>query len=82
MAVNLIVVAATFLMACFIAIWLRSPSCRPWFEAPKFPPAQWDDESVLRTKASATTSTPGKTLAAARRDTTPTISTWDNATRR
>ena len=43
MAVNLIVIAATFLMAGFIAVWMLWPSSRPWLEAPKFPPAQWDD---------------------------------------
>ena len=46
MAVNLIVVAATFLTAGFIVVWLAWPSSRPWFEAPKFPPAHWDEQRV------------------------------------
>jgi hypothetical protein len=42
MAVNMIVAAATFLMAGFIVVWIGWPSWRPWLEAPKFPPARWD----------------------------------------
>jgi hypothetical protein len=48
MAVNLIVIAATFLMAGFIVIWLMFPTSRPWFEAAKFPPARWDDDRCPR----------------------------------
>jgi len=48
MAVNLIVAAATLLMLGFVVIWLCWPSSRPWFEAPKFPPARWDDEQNLQ----------------------------------
>jgi len=42
MSVNLIVVAATLLMAAFGFAWLRWPQCRIWIEGPKFPPTRWD----------------------------------------
>jgi hypothetical protein len=51
MAVNLIVVAVTILLLGFIIIWLGWPSCRPWFEAPKFPPARWDDTPATSRRA-------------------------------
>ena len=38
MAVNVIVVAVTFMMGGFVAVWLICPRCRPWFEAPKRQP--------------------------------------------
>lgn len=43
MAVNLIVITVTFLLMGFIVVWLGWPSCRPGLEAPKFPPARWDE---------------------------------------
>ena len=35
MAVNLIVLSVTVLVAGFIAIWLAVPRLRPWMEMPK-----------------------------------------------
>jgi hypothetical protein len=42
MAVNVIVVAVTLIMSGFVAVWLTCPRCRPWFEAPKWQPLDWD----------------------------------------
>jgi hypothetical protein len=35
MAVNLIVLSVTLLVAGFIAVWLYFPRLRPWMEQPK-----------------------------------------------
>ena len=35
MAVNLIVVAVTILVAGFVAVWIAVPGLRPWVEMPK-----------------------------------------------
>jgi hypothetical protein len=35
MAVNLIVLGVTLLVAAFIAVWLCFPRLRPWMEQPK-----------------------------------------------
>ncbi len=35
MAVNLIVLAVTILVAGFVAVWLAVPGLRPWMEMPK-----------------------------------------------
>jgi hypothetical protein len=35
MAVNLIVLAVTVLVAGFVAIWIAVPRVRPWMEMPK-----------------------------------------------
>jgi hypothetical protein len=35
MAVNLIVLAVTMLVAGFVAVWLAVPGLRPWMELPK-----------------------------------------------
>ena len=35
MAVNLIVLAVTLLVAGFIAVWIGVPGLRPWIEMPK-----------------------------------------------
>jgi hypothetical protein len=45
MAVNVIVVAVTFMMGGFVAVWLVCPRYRPWFEAPKWQPLGWDQQS-------------------------------------
>jgi hypothetical protein len=36
MAVNVIVLAVTLLVAGFIAVWMTVPSLRPWMEVPKY----------------------------------------------
>lgn len=36
MAVNLIVVVVTLLMAGFVAVWVFCPWLRSWMEAPKY----------------------------------------------
>ena len=43
MAVNIIVVVVTLLIAGFIGVWLCWPRCRAWIEAPKYQPLLWDD---------------------------------------
>jgi hypothetical protein len=35
-AVNLIVLGVTLLMAAFVAVWLLSPRLRTWMEMPKY----------------------------------------------
>jgi hypothetical protein len=35
MAVNVIVLAVTLLVAAFIAVWICVPCVRPWLEQPK-----------------------------------------------
>jgi hypothetical protein len=35
-AVNLIVLVVTLLMAGFVAVWVFCPRLRPWMEAPKY----------------------------------------------
>jgi hypothetical protein len=42
MAVNVIVIAVTLMMGGFVALWFVCPGCRPWFEAPKWQPLDWD----------------------------------------
>jgi hypothetical protein len=42
MAVNVIVAAVTLMMGGYVAVWLVCPHCRPWFEAPKHQPLDWD----------------------------------------
>jgi hypothetical protein len=42
MAVNVIVLAVTLLMAGFLFVWLAFPHLRPWFEAPKYRVLEWD----------------------------------------
>jgi hypothetical protein len=70
MAVNLIVAAATLLMAGFVVVWIGWPSWRPWLEAPKFPPARWDfvpnDEPRLVPNPCDSSTTTGKRLTAIR----------------
>ena len=36
MAVNLIVLAVTLLMAAFVAVWIFFPRLRAWMERPKY----------------------------------------------
>jgi hypothetical protein len=36
MAVNLIVLAVTLLMAAFVGVWIFSPRLRAWMEMPKY----------------------------------------------
>lgn len=36
MAVNLIVLAVTFMMAAFIVVWFFFPGLRAWMEMPKY----------------------------------------------
>jgi hypothetical protein len=43
MAVNVIVAVITLVMSGFVAVWLVCPGCRPWFEAPKRQPLDWDE---------------------------------------
>jgi hypothetical protein len=40
-AVNLIVLAVTLLMAGFVAVWCLCPRLRPWMEAPKYRILTW-----------------------------------------
>lgn len=42
MAINLIVIAVSLLMAGFILVWLLCPQLRPWMEAPKYRILKWD----------------------------------------
>ena len=42
MAVNLIVLAVTLLMASFLVIWIAVPAIRPWIESPKYRILDWD----------------------------------------
>jgi len=35
MAINLIVLAVTLLMACFLGVWIFFPRLRAWMEMPK-----------------------------------------------
>ncbi len=42
MVINVIVVAVTLLMGGFVTVWLVCPRCRPWIEAPKWQPLEWD----------------------------------------
>ncbi len=46
MAMNLIVLAITLLMAGFLLVWLRFPATRAWFEAPKYRVLDWDQSST------------------------------------
>jgi hypothetical protein len=50
MAVNLIVVGVTLLVAGFIAVWIGVPRLRPWMEMPKhrFLERQRDYPAVTR----------------------------------
>ena len=41
MAVNLIVLAVTLLMAGFLVVWVCFPGLRRWIEAPKYRVLQW-----------------------------------------
>lgn len=43
MAINVIVVAVTLLMGGFVGVWLLCPRYRPWIEAPKWQPLDWDE---------------------------------------
>ena len=36
MAVNLIVLAVTLLMAAFVGVWISFPRLRTWMESPKY----------------------------------------------
>jgi hypothetical protein len=40
-AVNLIVLAVTLLVAAFLCVWVCFPSLRRWIEAPKYRVLQW-----------------------------------------
>jgi len=42
MALNLILVAITLLMAGFLLVWCFFPHVRPWIEAPKYRVLLWD----------------------------------------
>jgi hypothetical protein len=42
-AVNLIVVAITLLIAGFVLVWACCPGLRSWIEAPKYRVLEWDD---------------------------------------
>jgi hypothetical protein len=42
MALNLIVVAITLLMAGFVLVWIFCPGLRPWMEAPKYRVLDWE----------------------------------------
>jgi hypothetical protein len=42
-AVNLIVVAITLLMACFLVVWACVPRLRRWIEAPKYRVLEWPE---------------------------------------
>jgi hypothetical protein len=41
MAVNLIVLAITLMMAGFLLVWVCFPKLRPWIEAPKYRILTW-----------------------------------------
>ena len=41
MAVNLIVLAVTLLMAGFLFVWVCFPRLRRWIEAPKYRVLEW-----------------------------------------
>ncbi len=43
MAVNLIVLAITLLVACFLAVWACVPRLRGWIEAPKYRVLEWEE---------------------------------------
>jgi hypothetical protein len=40
-AVNLIVLAITLLLGCFLVVWACVPRLRRWIEAPKYRVLQW-----------------------------------------
>ncbi len=42
MALNLIVLAITMLMAGFFLVWVCCPRLRPWMEAPKYRVLEWE----------------------------------------
>lgn len=42
MALNLIVLAITLLLASFLLVWVCCPWLRPWMEAPKYRIFEWD----------------------------------------
>jgi hypothetical protein len=42
-AINLIVLAVTLLMAGFLLVWCLFPRLRPWIEAPKYRVLTWDE---------------------------------------
>ncbi len=46
MVINVIVFAVTLLMSGFVAVWLACPKCRPWIEAPKWQPLEWDQPNL------------------------------------
>jgi hypothetical protein len=43
MAVNLIVLAVTLLMAALLLVWVCSPRLRRWIEAPKYRVLTWEE---------------------------------------
>jgi hypothetical protein len=45
-AVNIIMIAVTILMAGFVGVWLIVPRSRGWIEAPKYQPLRWDVDSA------------------------------------
>lgn len=47
MIINTIVIAVTLLMAGFVGTWLACPRCRPWIEAPKWQPLNWDESRLI-----------------------------------
>lgn len=55
MAVNLIVLAVTALMAGFVLVWLCCPRLRPWIEAPKYRVLTWEERFGNRASDTETT---------------------------
>jgi hypothetical protein len=49
--INVIVIAVTLLMAGFIGVWLVCPRSRPWIEAPKWQPLNWDEPRLLPSRS-------------------------------
>ena len=46
MAINLIVLAVSLLMAGFFLVWVFFPRLRPWMEAPKYRVLDWDRPKI------------------------------------